>query len=154
MQGSQYFTSLNLSNLSCPCFYLLLYLTAQLRAKMDPKRLITEDKANKALTLLFTKKRVSRKESRERQEEKLHTTTSFGLHPSFPLKSISHIPLHYFFSAQFSSSRTVQTHPIRVYTIDLAKLLKHPLRSLDKRRRAFKLLHLRNRRLSWFLVRH
>lgn len=56
--------------------------------------------------------------------------------------------------AQFSFSRAVQTHPIRVYTIDLAKLLEHPLRSPDKRRRAFKLLHLRNRCLSWFLVRH
>jgi len=37
---------------------------------MDSKRFIAEDKANKALIFLFTKKRESGKESTERQEEK------------------------------------------------------------------------------------
>lgn len=67
----------------CPCFYLLLYLATQLHAKTDPKRLIAEDKANKALIFLFTKKRESRK-SRERQEEK--TPYELWLPPIFPIK--------------------------------------------------------------------
>lgn len=170
----------------CPCFFLLLYLATQMHAKTNPKRLIAEDKANKALIFLFTKRRESRK-SRERQEEK--TPYELWLPPIFSIKiyvtySIElfllklrafenlHLKLVPYLSrcllnsarmsdsqisykrAQFSFSRAVQTHPIRVYTIDLAKLLEHPLRSPDKRRRAFKLLHLRNRSLSWFLVRH
>lgn len=68
MQDSQDFTNLNLSNLFCSYFYLLLYLTPQPHAKVDHKRSIAE--ANKALTLLFTKKRESSKKSMERQEEK------------------------------------------------------------------------------------
>lgn len=119
----------------------------------------------------------------ERQEEK-SIWLSFSLLPCFPLKFTSHIPLSYFFFWEFALTpvscifryllnrknawfpnqlhnssisilqEPVQTHPIRVYTIDLAKLLEHPLRSPDKWRGAFKLLHLCNRCLSWFLVCH
>lgn len=68
MQDSQDFTNLNLSNLPCTYFDLLLYLTAQLHAKVDSKRLKAE--TDKAITLLFTKKRKSSKKRMERQEEK------------------------------------------------------------------------------------
>lgn len=68
MQNSQDITNLNLSSLFCSYFYLLLYLTAQLHAKVDPKRLKAEVK--KAFSLFFTKKRESSKKSTERQDEK------------------------------------------------------------------------------------
>lgn len=76
MQDSQDFTNLNLSNLLCTYFYPLLYLIAQLHAKVDPKRLKAE--VNKALTVLFTKKRESSKESMERQEEKIQMTQFYS----------------------------------------------------------------------------
>lgn len=56
--------------------------------------------------------------------------------------------------AQIPFSRTVQTYLIRINTVDLAKLLKHPLRSPNKWCRAFKLLDLCNSCLRWFFVCH
>lgn len=55
--GSQDFMNLNFTNLSCPCFCLLLYPATQLNAKTVPKRLIAKDKAKKALVFVFVQKR-------------------------------------------------------------------------------------------------
>lgn len=174
--------NLNLRNLSFLCFYLTA-LTTQLHAKMEPKRFVDEDRQTQILFFSLKERTEQGKEYRRLERKKeisdyelwpplifpikvyfmystnLFLVWEFALKPVYYhsislLNNERHLFHKSFIRARFPFSRTVQTHLIWINTVDLAKLLEHPLRSPNKWRRAFKLLDLCNRCLSWFLVCH